>query len=159
MSRRPLAHPIARMVKAQDRMAPGGRVWSESPIPGGYSPRVPMGGEDVAAPANPWPPSVWYALAVSTTPTSATWTYDPHPELITSVRVSHNVVGSGTGRTLRVRADGGGWTVTQTLQTTPGSSSLVFTLPTPVHMATLTVEWSPSTVVDTGSLGAVPEWT
>lgn len=53
MSRRPLLHPIGRLAKAQNRMAPGGRVWSESPIPRKFSPRVPMVGDDTPAPGGP----------------------------------------------------------------------------------------------------------
>lgn len=48
MSRRPLMHPVGRLAKAQNRMAPGGILWSESPIPRRHSPRVPMLGEDTA---------------------------------------------------------------------------------------------------------------
>ena len=46
MSRRPLLHPIGDMAKAHDRMAPGGMLWSESPIPRGYRPRVPVLGDE-----------------------------------------------------------------------------------------------------------------
>jgi hypothetical protein len=37
---------IGRLAKAQNRMAPGGLRWSESPVPRKYSPRLPMVGDD-----------------------------------------------------------------------------------------------------------------
>jgi hypothetical protein len=49
MSRRPLLPPVGRLAKAQSRMAPGGMLWSESPIPRRHSPRVPQAGEEPAA--------------------------------------------------------------------------------------------------------------
>ena len=50
MSRRPLLTPVEQLAKAQSRMAPGGLLWSESPIPRRHTPRVPMAGEEPAAP-------------------------------------------------------------------------------------------------------------
>ena len=46
MSRRPLQHPIGRLAKAQNRMSPGGLLWSEAPIPRMFRPVVPMVGEE-----------------------------------------------------------------------------------------------------------------
>jgi hypothetical protein len=48
MSRRPLQHPVGRLAKAQNRMAPGGLLWSESPIPRRYSPRLRSSGDPAA---------------------------------------------------------------------------------------------------------------
>ena len=96
--------------------------------------------------------------ATTTTASTALWSYDPHPELITSVQFDANVVGSGTGRTLRIRADGGAWVV-YNIANFPGGFSHEFFLTTPVHMATLEAEWSPSTVLDlVWGFFVVPKW-
>lgn len=55
MSRRPLQPPIGRLAKAQNRMAPGGLLWSESPIPRRYTPRGPAIGDDAPEPLPPEP--------------------------------------------------------------------------------------------------------
>lgn len=54
MSRRPLLHPVSRLAKAQQRMAPGGLLWSESPIPRRHSPRVQQMGDDAVLPQFWW---------------------------------------------------------------------------------------------------------
>ena len=61
LSRRPLQHPIEDMVKAHNRMAPGGLLWSESPIPRRFVPRVPAAGEEPEVEVPPEPlPQLWW---------------------------------------------------------------------------------------------------
>jgi hypothetical protein len=73
MSRRTLQHPIGRLAKAQQRMAPGGIRWSESPVPRRYSPRVPMLG---AAEEPPSGPDLWWQFDGDGTNSSDVWGSD-----------------------------------------------------------------------------------
>lgn len=137
MSRRPLLHPIGRLAKAQDRMAPGGRVWSESPIPRKFSPRVPMLGEEPALlPCSDptFDPSGMFGI-VAGTPTTATFAPTDavfgFTSLIIQVRVVAAVSGPVGVRVASILPDPGdpptdftptGW---QTV-TGPGAGSLTF---------------------------------